>query len=59
MKPFEIVDTPIESQKYADYVLHAGAGAVTIFTGNVGNGRTGFGHYTFLMKRMSQWRRKS
>ena len=35
MKPFEIVETPIETQKYADYVLHAGAGAVTIFTGNV------------------------
>ena len=35
MKPFEIVEQPIESQKYADYVLHAGAGAVTIFTGNV------------------------
>ncbi len=35
MKPFEIVETPIDTQKYADYVLHAGAGAVTIFTGNV------------------------
>jgi molybdopterin synthase catalytic subunit len=35
VKPFEIVETPIETQKYADYVLHAGAGAVTIFTGNV------------------------
>lgn len=35
MKAFEIVEGPIEIQKYADYVLHAGAGAVTIFTGNV------------------------
>lgn len=35
MKPFEIVETPIEAQKYMDYVLHAGAGAVTVFTGHV------------------------
>lgn len=35
MKPFEIVEEPIESQKYVDYVLHARAGAVTVFTGNV------------------------
>ncbi|MFC5589365.1 molybdenum cofactor biosynthesis protein MoaE [Sporosarcina soli] len=35
MKPFEIVETPIEAQKYTDYVLHAGAGAVTVFTGHV------------------------
>ncbi len=35
MKPFEIVDRPIETQPYADYVLHTGAGAVTIFTGHV------------------------
>ena len=33
MKPFEIVETPIDTQKYTDYVLHAGAGAVTVFTG--------------------------
>lgn len=35
MKPFEIVEEAIDIQKYSDYVLHAGAGAVTIFTGNV------------------------
>lgn len=35
MKPFEIVETPIEPEKYTDYVLHAGAGAVTVFTGHV------------------------
>lgn len=35
MKPFEIVETPIEIQKYMDYVLHPSAGAVTVFTGNV------------------------
>lgn len=35
MKPFEIVETVIEPQKYTDYVLHAGAGAVTVFTGHV------------------------
>lgn len=35
MKPFEIVTEPIQIGQYADYVLHAGAGAVTIFTGNV------------------------
>ncbi|KXH83862.1 molybdenum cofactor biosynthesis protein MoaE [Sporosarcina sp. HYO08] len=35
MKPFEIVEEPIQSQRYVDYVLHAGAGAVTVFTGHV------------------------
>ncbi len=35
MKPFEIVQDPIEVQKYADYVLHEGAGAVTVFSGHV------------------------
>jgi len=35
MKRFEIVKGPIEPQKYADAVLHAGAGAVTVFTGHV------------------------
>ena len=35
MKPFEIVETPIEAQRYSDYVLNAGAGAVTVFTGHV------------------------
>ena len=35
MKPFEIVESPIEQQQYVDYVLHTGAGAVTVFTGHV------------------------
>lgn len=35
MKPFEIVETQIDSQKYVDYVLHPSAGAITVFTGNV------------------------
>lgn len=35
MKPFEIVETPINVQKYMDYVLHPSAGAVVVFTGNV------------------------
>ena len=35
MKQYEIVETPIEVQKYMDYVLHPSAGAVTVFTGNV------------------------
>ncbi len=35
MKPFEVVETPIDTQVYSDYVLHAGAGAVTVFTGHV------------------------
>lgn len=35
MKAFEIVEEPINPQKYADYVLHSSAGAVTLFTGHV------------------------
>ncbi|MDW0108534.1 molybdenum cofactor biosynthesis protein MoaE [Sporosarcina aquimarina] len=35
MKPFEVIESPINPQQYADYVLHAGAGAVTLFTGHV------------------------
>lgn len=35
MKPFEVIETPIEPQKYTNYVLHAGAGAVIVFTGHV------------------------
>ncbi|WP_025783201.1 molybdenum cofactor biosynthesis protein MoaE [Sporosarcina sp. D27] len=35
MKPFEVVEAPIDAQVYSDYVLHAGAGAVTLFTGHV------------------------
>ncbi|HEY4390686.1 MAG TPA: molybdenum cofactor biosynthesis protein MoaE [Paenibacillus sp.] len=35
MKQFEIVEQPIEVQPYIDYVLHPGAGAVTVFTGHV------------------------
>lgn len=35
MKPFEVVETAIDPQLYADYVLHTGAGAVTLFTGHV------------------------
>ncbi|GGG17418.1 molybdenum cofactor biosynthesis protein MoaE [Paenibacillus aceti] len=35
MKPFEIVEEPLEVQPYIDYVLHPGAGAVTVFTGHV------------------------
>lgn len=35
MKPFEITESPIDPQRYADYVLHTGAGAVTLFTGHV------------------------
>lgn len=35
MKAFEIVEEPINPQKYADYVLHPSAGAVTLFTGHV------------------------
>jgi len=35
MKRFEIVMDPIQAQQYADAVLHAGAGAVTVFTGHV------------------------
>lgn len=35
MKQYEIVETPIDIQRYSDYVLHPAAGAVTIFTGNV------------------------
>ena len=35
MKPFEIVESPIEQQPYVDYVLHTGAGAITVFTGHV------------------------
>jgi molybdopterin synthase catalytic subunit len=35
MKPFEIVETEIDAQKYVDYVQHPGAGAITVFTGNV------------------------
>ncbi|AZS13389.1 molybdenum cofactor biosynthesis protein MoaE [Paenibacillus lutimineralis] len=35
MKQYEIVEQPIEVQLYIDYVLHPGAGAVTVFTGHV------------------------
>ncbi|MGN7408287.1 molybdenum cofactor biosynthesis protein MoaE [Sporosarcina sp. SAFN-010] len=35
MKPFEVVEAPIDAQLYSNYVLHAGAGAVTLFTGHV------------------------
>ncbi len=35
MKRFEIIDTPIDVQKYSDLVLHPAAGAVTVFTGHV------------------------
>lgn len=35
MKAFEIVDQPLEPQKYADFVLRPEAGAVTVFTGHV------------------------
>lgn len=35
MKPFEVIESPINPQQYSDYVLHAGAGAVTLFTGHV------------------------
>ncbi|WP_039042694.1 molybdenum cofactor biosynthesis protein MoaE [Sporosarcina sp. ZBG7A] len=35
MKPFEVVEAPIDAQVYSNYVLHAGAGAVTLFTGHV------------------------
>lgn len=35
MKQYEIVEQPIEAQPYIDYVLHPGAGAVTVFTGHV------------------------
>jgi len=35
MKQYEIVEKPIEVQPYIDYVLHPGAGAVTVFTGHV------------------------
>ena len=35
MKRYEIIDTPIDVQKYSDLVLHPAAGAVTVFTGHV------------------------
>lgn len=35
MKLFEVVEHPIEPERYRQAVLHAGAGAVTIFTGHV------------------------
>ena len=35
MKRFEVVDRPLNIQDYIDQVLHAGAGAVTTFTGHV------------------------
>lgn len=35
MKPFEVVEAPIDAQVYSNYVLHASAGAVTLFTGHV------------------------
>ena len=35
MKKFELVHTPIDPQKYSDFVLHPAAGAVTVFTGHV------------------------
>ncbi|EGQ26528.1 molybdenum cofactor biosynthesis protein large subunit [Sporosarcina newyorkensis 2681] len=35
MKQFELVDTPIDPQKYSEFVLHPAAGAVTVFTGHV------------------------
>lgn len=35
MKRFEIVEEPIQIQSYIDAVLHAGAGAVSVFTGHV------------------------
>lgn len=35
MKPYAIVDEPLNVQEYIDYVLHPGAGAVTTFTGHV------------------------
>lgn len=35
MKPYEIVEEPLNVQQYTDYVLHPGAGAVTTFTGHV------------------------
>lgn len=35
MKLFEILDEPLNVQRYIDYVLHPGAGAITTFTGHV------------------------
>lgn len=35
MKPYEIVEEPLNVQQYTDYVLHPGAGAITTFTGHV------------------------
>jgi molybdopterin synthase catalytic subunit len=35
VKQYEIVEQPIQIQAYVDAVLHAGSGAVTVFTGHV------------------------
>ena len=35
MKLFEVVEEPIQIQRYMDAVMHTGAGAVTVFTGHV------------------------
>jgi molybdopterin synthase catalytic subunit len=35
MKPYEIVEGPLNVQAMMDFVLHPGAGAVTTFTGHV------------------------
>lgn len=35
MKFFEVVEQPIHPEHYRQAVLHAGAGAVTVFTGHV------------------------
>lgn len=35
MKRFEVVNEPLDTERYRNAVLHASAGAVTVFTGHV------------------------